>query len=71
MSDITKRDFDMLTMAGSKYLTWATDVEIRLDGMSLDHTIVEPEAEKDESTKPDKETVVALHETPYSPRPEV
>jgi hypothetical protein len=59
MSDIAKRDFEMLTVDGSNYLTWATDVEIKLDGMSLDHTIVEPEADKDERTKPDK--AKALH----------
>jgi hypothetical protein len=40
MSDIAKRDFAMLALDGSNYLTWATDVEIRLDGMKLDHTIV-------------------------------
>ena len=28
---------------GSNYLTWATDIEIKLDGISLDHTIVQPE----------------------------
>lgn len=46
-------------MDGSNYLTWATDVKIKLDGMSLDHTIVQPEAGKDECTKPDK--AKALH----------
>jgi hypothetical protein len=43
----------VLAVDGSNYHTWATDVEIKLDGMSLDHTIVQPEAE-DERTKPDK-----------------
>ena len=46
-------------MDGSNYLTWAIDVEIKLDGMGLDHTIVLPEAGKDEHTKPDK--AGALH----------
>jgi hypothetical protein len=58
-SDITKREFEVLAVDGSNYLTWATDVEIKLDGMSLDHTIVQPEAGKDECTKPDK--AKALH----------
>jgi hypothetical protein len=49
----------VLAVDGSNYLTWATDVEIKLDGMSLDHTIVQPEAGKDERTKPDKAR--ALH----------
>ena len=44
MSDIAKREFDALTMDGSNYLTWATDIEIKLDGMGLDHTIVQLEA---------------------------
>jgi hypothetical protein len=59
MSDIAKREFEVLVVDGSNYLTWATDVEIKLDGMSLDHTIVQPEAGKDERTKPDKAR--ALH----------
>ena len=59
MSDITKREFDALAVDGSNYLTWATDVEIKLDGMGLDHTIVQSEAGKDERTKPDK--AKALH----------
>jgi hypothetical protein len=59
MSDIAKRDFEMLTVDGCNYLTWATDVEIKLNGMSLDYTIIEPEADKDERTKPDK--AKALH----------
>jgi hypothetical protein len=46
-------------VAGSNYLTRATDIEIRLDGMSLDHTIVQPEAGNDERTKPNK--AKALH----------
>ncbi|KAG2585915.1 hypothetical protein PVAP13_5NG008700 [Panicum virgatum] len=54
MSDIAKREFDALAMDGSNYLTWATDIEIKLDSMGLDHTIVQPEAGKDERTKPDK-----------------
>ena len=49
----------MLAVDGSNYLTWATDIEIRLDGMGLDHTIVQPEAGKDERTKQDK--AKALH----------
>ena len=44
----------MLAMDGSNYLTWAGDVENRLDDMCLDHTIVQPEAGNDERTKPDK-----------------
>ena len=44
ISDIAKREFDVLTVDGSNYLTWATDVEIKLDGMGLDHTIVQLEA---------------------------
>jgi hypothetical protein len=59
MPDIAKREFEVLAVDGSNYLTWATDVEIKLDGMSLDHTIVQPEAGKDERTKPDKAR--ALH----------
>jgi hypothetical protein len=59
MSNIAKKDFEMLVVDDSNYLTWATDIEIRLDGMSLDHTIVQPEAGNDERTKPDK--VNALH----------
>jgi hypothetical protein len=59
MSDIAKREFEVLAVDSNNYLTWATDVEIKLDGMSLDHTIVHPEAGKDERTKPDKAR--ALH----------
>jgi uncharacterized protein YecT (DUF1311 family) len=59
MLDIAKREFEVLAVDGSNYLTWATDVETILDGMSLDHTIVQPEAGKDERTKPDK--AKALH----------
>jgi hypothetical protein len=59
MSDIAKREFEALAVDGSNYLTWATNVEIKLDGMSLDHTIVQPEAGKDERTKSDK--AKALH----------
>jgi hypothetical protein len=40
MSDIAKREFEVLAVDGSNYLTWATDVEIKFDVMSLDHTIV-------------------------------
>jgi ABC-type Zn uptake system ZnuABC Zn-binding protein ZnuA len=54
MSDIAKRDFEMLVANGSNYITWATDVKNKLDGMKLDHTIVQPEAGKDERTKADK-----------------
>ena len=59
MSDIVKREFDALAVDSSNYLTWATDVEIKLDTMGLDHTIVQPEVGKDERTKPDK--AKALH----------
>jgi hypothetical protein len=59
MSDIAKREFKVLAMDGSNYLTWSTDIEIKLNGMSLDHTIVQPKAGKDEGTKPDKAR--ALH----------
>ena len=38
MSDIAKREFDALAMDSSNYLTWATDVEIILDSIGLDHT---------------------------------
>jgi hypothetical protein len=40
MSDIAKNEFDALAVDGSNYFTWATDVEIKLDGIGLDHTIV-------------------------------
>ena len=50
ISDIAKRELEALAVDGSNYLTWATDVEIKLDGMSLDHTIVQLEAGKDERT---------------------
>jgi hypothetical protein len=59
MLDIAKREFEVLAVDGSNYLTWATDVEIKLDGMSLDHTIVQPKTGKDERTKPGKAR--ALH----------
>ena len=59
MSDIAKREFDALVIDGSNYLTLVTDVEIKLNSMGLDHTIVLPEAGKDERTKPDK--AKALH----------
>src|SRR5689334_11472523 len=59
MLDIAKREFEVLAVDGSNYLTWATDVEIKLDGMSLDHTIVQPKAGNDERTKLDK--AKALH----------
>lgn len=59
MSDIAKRDFVVLVVDGINYLTWATDVEIRLDSICLDHTIVQPQAGKDERTKPGK--AKALH----------
>jgi hypothetical protein len=59
MSDIAKREFEALAVDGSNYLTWATDVEIKLDGMSLDQTIVQPQVGKDERTQPDK--AKALH----------
>jgi hypothetical protein len=39
---------------GSNYLTWAINVEIKLDNMCLDHIVAQPEAGKDERTKPDK-----------------
>jgi len=60
MSGIAKREFEALAVDGSNYLTWATNIEIKLDGMSLDHTIVQPEAGKDDSTKPNKAKGVAL-----------
>ena len=66
MSDIAKRDFEMLAVDGSNYLTWATDIEIRLDGMGLDHTIVQPEAGKDERTNEGQGKSVALPATPPS-----
>jgi hypothetical protein len=44
---------------GSNYLIWAIDVEIKLDGWCLDHTIVHPEAGNDERTILDK--AEALH----------
>ena len=69
MSDIAKRDFEMFTMDGSNYLTWATDVEIKLDGMSLNRTIIEPEANKDERIKPNKAKVLISTSSP--PKPEV
>jgi hypothetical protein len=50
MSDIAKSEFEVLAMDGNNYITWATNIEIKLDGMSLDHTIVQPEAGKDERT---------------------
>jgi len=59
MSDIAKREFDTLAVDCSNYLTWPTDVEIKLDDMGLDHTIIQQEAGKDERTKPDK--AKALH----------
>lgn len=40
MSNIVKMDFEILAIDSSNYLTWATNIEIRLDGMSLDHTIL-------------------------------
>ena len=58
MSDIAKREFEALAVDDSNNLTWATDVEIKLDGMSLNHTIVQPEAGNDERTKPDKARVL-------------
>ncbi|KAG2650747.1 hypothetical protein PVAP13_1NG206019 [Panicum virgatum] len=72
MSDIAKREFDALVVYGSNYLTWATDVEIKLDSMGLDHTIVQPEAGKDECTKPDKSKDVVFfrhHRSPPKPEP--
>ena len=63
ISDIAKREFDVLTVDGSNYLTWATDVEIKLDGTGLDHTIVQPEAGKDERTKPDSKGVAFFCDT--------
>ena len=71
MSDITKREFDALAMDGSNYLTWATDVDIKLDSMGLDHTIVQPEAGKDECTKPNKARALHFFVTSFLPRPEV
>ena len=44
MSDITKREFDVFSVDGSNYLTWATDVEIKLNGMGLDYTIIQPQS---------------------------
>jgi hypothetical protein len=32
MSDIAKTEFEVLVVDGSNYLTWATDIEIKLDG---------------------------------------
>jgi hypothetical protein len=58
MSDIAKREFEVLAVDGINYLTWATNVEIKLDGMSLDHTIVQPEVGKNKHTKPDKATML-------------
>jgi hypothetical protein len=57
MSDIAKRQFEVLVVDGSNYLTWATDIEIKLDDMSLDHAIVQLEAGNGERTNPDKSKV--------------
>nr|CAD39881.2 OSJNBb0067G11.4 [Oryza sativa Japonica Group]CAE05263.2 OSJNBb0115I09.25 [Oryza sativa Japonica Group] len=54
MSDIAKKEFVELALDGSNYLTWALDVEIKLDYMGLDHTIVLPEVGTVESTKAEK-----------------
>nr|AAT85780.1 zinc knuckle domain containing protein [Oryza sativa Japonica Group] len=59
MSDITKKEFAELALDGSNYLTWALDVEIKLDSIGLDHTIVLPELGTVESTKAEK--AKALH----------
>lgn len=59
MSDIAKKEFAELALDGSNYLTWALDVEIKLDSMGLDHTIVLPEVGTVESTKAEK--AKALH----------
>jgi hypothetical protein len=57
MSDIAKREFEVLVVDGSNYLTWATDIETKLDDMSLDHAIVQLEAGNGEHTNPDKAKV--------------
>jgi hypothetical protein len=44
MWDIARRDFEMLAVDGNNYFTQAADIKIRLDGMGLDHTIVQPKA---------------------------
>jgi hypothetical protein len=47
----------VLVVDGSNYLTWATDIETKLDDMSLDHAIVQLEAGNGERTNPDKSKV--------------
>ena len=63
MSDIPKREFEALAVDDSNNLTWATDVEIKLDGMSLDHTIVQLEAGKDERTSLIKQGHCTFYDT--------
>jgi hypothetical protein len=45
-----KKEFDELVVDGNNYLTWVIDVEIKLNGTCLNHTIAQPEAGKDERT---------------------
>jgi hypothetical protein len=47
---IVKKEFDELVVDGNNYLTWVIDVEIKLNGTCLNHTIAQPEAGKDERT---------------------
>jgi hypothetical protein len=52
MTDIAKGEFAKLDMDGSNYLTWAIDIEIKLNGLCLNHTLLQPEAGKDKRAKP-------------------
>jgi len=57
MSDLVKREFDVLTANGSNYLSWSLDAEILLTGKNLLKRI---KPKMDESSTP-MEDAQALH----------
>ncbi|KAL6598816.1 hypothetical protein ACP70R_046076 [Stipagrostis hirtigluma subsp. patula] len=58
MSDLVKREFDVLAPNGSNYLAWSLDAEILLASKDLLRTI-KPKDDKDKSTP--AEQAMALH----------
>ncbi|KAL6619529.1 hypothetical protein ACP70R_034668 [Stipagrostis hirtigluma subsp. patula] len=58
MSDLVKREFDVLAQNGSNYLAWSLDAEILLASKDLLRTI-KPTDDKDKSTP--AEQAMALH----------
>ncbi|KAL6645569.1 hypothetical protein ACP70R_017177 [Stipagrostis hirtigluma subsp. patula] len=64
MSDLVKREFDVLAPNGSNYLAWSLDAEILLASKDLLKTI-KPKDDKDKSTP--AEQAMALHILRFDP----